>query len=93
MPPAERSCVRSFLSSGGPKITVASFRIVSAQPAGKGAATVRFTVKAQASLDGQDIPLFPSGHAVQWLVATRTAGHWYVNLDRSTALAFGGACP
>jgi len=92
VPPAQRSCVRSFLSSNGPKITVSSFRIVSAQPAGTRAATVRFTVKAQASLDGQDIPLFPPGRVVQWLVATRTAGHWYVNLDRSTALAFGGAC-
>jgi hypothetical protein len=25
-------------------------------------------------------------------VTTRTAGHWYVNLDRSTALVFSGAC-
>jgi hypothetical protein len=94
VPPAQRSCVRSFLSSKGPKITVTSLRIVSAQPAGKGAATVRFTVKAQAGLGGQNIPVFPQGSGgVQWLVATRTAGHWYVNLDRSTALLFSGACP
>ena len=94
VPPAQRSCVRSFLSANGPKITVASFRVVSARPAGKNAATVRFTVNAQASLDGQNIPVFPEGPGrVQWLVTTKTAGHWYVNLDRSTALAFSGACP
>jgi hypothetical protein len=92
VPPAQRSCVRSFLSKG-PKITVASLQIVSAQPAGKRAATVRFTVKAQASLGGQNIPVFPQGpSSVQWLVTTRTVGHWYVNLDRSTALVFSGAC-
>jgi hypothetical protein len=89
--PAQRSCVRSFLSNG-PKITVSSFRIVSAQPAGTGAATVRFTVKVQASLGGQTIPLMPPGH-VQWVLTTRTAGRWYVNLGRSTAMAFSGACP
>jgi hypothetical protein len=94
VPPAQRSCVRSFLSSDGPKITVSSFRIVSAQPAGNRAATVRFTVKAQASLGGQSIPIFPQGSGgVQWLVTTKRAGHWYVNLDRSTALVFGGTCP
>jgi hypothetical protein len=93
VPPAQRSCVRAFVSSKVPKITVASLRIVSAQPAGKGAATVRFTVKAQASLGGQNIPVIPEGSGgVQWLVTTRTAGHWYVNLDRSTALLFSGAC-
>jgi hypothetical protein len=94
VPPAQRSCVQSFLNSGGPKITVSSFRVVSAQPAGNRRATVRFTVKAQASLDGQNIPVFPpgSGHA-QWLVTIKRAGHWYVDLERSTALAFAGACP
>jgi hypothetical protein len=93
VPPAERSCVRSFLSSKAPKITVASLRIVSAQPAGKGAATVRFTVKANASFDGQKIPVFPQGSGdMQWLVTTRAAGHWYVNLNRSTAMLFSGAC-
>jgi hypothetical protein len=94
VPPAQRSCVRSFLSTSGPKITVTSFRVVAAQPAGKNAATVRFTVNAHASLGGHNIPVFPqSPGRVQWLVTTKTAGHWYINLDRSTALAFGGACP
>jgi hypothetical protein len=50
-------------------------------------------VKAQASFGGQSVPVFPQGAGgVQWLVTTRTAGHWYVNLDRSTALVFSGAC-
>lgn len=92
--PAERSCVRASLGSDAPKITVTSLRVVSAQPAGKRAATVRFTVKAQASLDGQDIPILPPGSGVvQWLVTTKKAGRWYVNLSRSTAIAFGGSCP
>jgi hypothetical protein len=92
VPPAQRSCVRSLLS-GGPKITVTSLRVLSAQPAGNREATVRFTVKAQASLGGQNVPVFPqSPGRVQWLVTTETAGHWYVDLTRSTALVFGGAC-
>jgi len=90
--PAERSCVRSFLS-GGPKITVTSFRVVSAKPAGNGLATVRFTVNAHASLDGQNIPVFPQGPGrVQWLVTIETAGHWSVDLARSGASMMGGQC-
>jgi hypothetical protein len=93
VPPSQRSCVRSFLSTNGPKVTVASLRIVSAQPAGNRAATIRFTVKAQASLGGQNIPLFPENSGgVQWLVTTKTAGHWYINLKRSAALVFSTAC-
>ncbi len=92
--PAQRSCVRSFLTGGGPRITVASFRIVSARPAGNRAATVRFTVQAQASLGGQSIPVFPQGpRRVQWLVTAERAGHWYVDLTRSTALVLSEACP
>jgi hypothetical protein len=92
--PAERSCIRGFLSSsGGPKITVTSLRGLSAQPAGNRAATVRFTVKAQATLGGQSVPVFPQGPGgVQWLVTTERAGHWYVNLTRSGALTFSGVC-
>jgi hypothetical protein len=26
------------------------------------------------------------------LTTTEVAGHWYVNIDDSTALAFGGGC-
>jgi hypothetical protein len=93
VPPAQRSCVRSFLS-GGPKITVTSFRVVSAQPAGNGRATVRFTVTARASLDGRNIPVFPQGPGrARWLATTETADHWYVDLARSSAFVFSGACP
>jgi hypothetical protein len=76
------------------KITVTSLRVVSAQPAGNGRATVRFTVQARASLGGQDVPVFPQGPGrVQWLVTTETAGDWYVDLARSSAFVFSGACP
>jgi hypothetical protein len=93
VPPAQRSCVRALLT-GGPKITVTSFRAVSAQPAGNGRATVRFTLKARASLDGHTIPLFAQRPGrVQWLVAAETAGHWYVDLAHGSAFPFGGACP
>ena len=94
VPPAQRSCVRSFLSGGGPKITVTEFRVVSAQPAGNGKATVRFTVHAGASFDGSNFPVFPPGSGrVQWLVTTEAGGHWHVDLARSTAFILGGACP
>jgi len=94
VPPAQRSCVRSFLSGGAPKITVTSFRVTSAQPAGNGSATVRFTVQARASLGGQTVPVFPQGpRRVQWLVTTETAGDWHVDLARSSALVFSQACP
>jgi hypothetical protein len=55
---------------------------------------VRFTVQARASLGGQDVPVFPQGPGrVQWLVTTETAGDWYVDLARSSAFVFSGACP
>jgi len=91
--PAQRSCVESSVGSG-PRFTVSSFRTVSARPAGNGGATVRFTVNAKASLGGMDLPVLPQGpsNGAQWLVATETAGHWYVDIARSTSLAFGGPC-
>ena len=93
VPPARRACVRSMLNAG-PKITVTSFRIVSAQPAGNGTATVRFTAKARASLGGHTISMFPQQPGrVQWLVTTEAAGHWYVDLARGSAFMFSGACP
>jgi hypothetical protein len=91
--PAQRSCVESSLGSGGPTITVSSLHITSAQPAGNSGATVRFTVKAEASLDGQAIPVLPQGPgSAQWLATSEVAGRWYVNIDDSTALAFAGGC-
>jgi hypothetical protein len=93
VPPAQRSCVRSLLGTG-PKITVTSFRIVSARPAGNRRATVRFTVQAHATLDGTSIPVLPQGSgSQQWLVTTQTAGHWYVDLASTSDFAFSGACP
>jgi hypothetical protein len=71
---------------------VSSLHITSVQPAGNSSATVRFTVKAQESLDGKSIPLLPQAPgSVQWLATTEVAGHWYVNIE-DTGLAFGGAC-
>lgn len=88
--PAQRSCVESNLGSGGPTMTVSALHITSAQPAGDSAATVRFTVKAVASFGGQDVPVFPEvPGSEQWLEATEVAGHWYVNIDDTTALACG----
>jgi hypothetical protein len=93
VPPAQRRCVRTLLT-GGPRITVTAFRVVSAQPAGAGRATVRFTVTARASLDGHIIPVSAQGPGrVQWVLADETAGHWYVDLAHSGAFLFSGACP
>ena len=92
VPPAQRSCTSSLLSAG-PKITVTSFAIVSAQPAGNLRATVRFTVQAHATLDGTTVPVLPQGPgSQQWLITTEQAGHWYVDLAGSGDLAFSGAC-
>jgi hypothetical protein len=93
VPPAQRSCVRSMLGDG-PKITVTSLRIVSAQPAGNGTATVRFTVQAHLTIGGTTLPVLPQGSGTQqWLVATEEAGHWYVDLASSSDVMFSGACP
>jgi len=93
VPPAQRSCARALLD-GGPKITVASLRVVSAQPAGNGRATVRFTVRARASFAGQSIPMFAPGPGrVRWLVTTESAGRWYLDLARSADFMLSGACP
>jgi hypothetical protein len=92
VPPAQRSCIRSLLGTS-PKITVTSLRIVSARPAGDRRATVRFTVQAHVTLDGTSIPVLPQGPGrQQWLVTTEKAGHWYVDLARTSDLAFSGAC-
>jgi len=56
-------------------------------------ATVHFTIAARARIGGHSIPVLSQrpGH-MQWLVTTRVGGHWYVDLARSTELAFGSAC-
>jgi len=92
--PAQRSCVTSVLAAGAPKFTVGSVHIVSAQPAGNGKATVRFTVNAKASLGGNDIPVFlPGSGGAQWLVAVRSAGQWYVDFNNGSDVILAGACP
>ena len=89
--PAQRTCFRSMM--GGPHFTVRSLAISSVQPDGNARATVRFTVKAQLTLAGQHIPVLPQGPGrVQWLIATEASGHWYVDLRRSSSMAFGPAC-
>ena len=90
VPPAQRSCVSSMLSAG-PKVTVTSLKIVSAKPAGNLKATVRFTVQAHATLDGTSIPVLPQGAGGQeWLVTTKQAGHWYVDLNSNSDFMLSG---
>lgn len=91
--PAERSCIRGIMGHGAPRITVTSLRVLSAQPAGNGKATVRFTVKAQATLGGHKIPVLPQGSGSQWLAAAESANHWYVDLAGSSGFLFAGGCP
>lgn len=89
--PAQRACVRSML--GGPHFSVTSLAIVSVQPAGNMRAVVRFTAKVRAHIAGQSIPVFPGGsRRVQWVMSTVTGGRWFVDLGRSSSLAFGPAC-
>jgi hypothetical protein len=93
VPPAQRSCVQPILT-GGPTITVAAFRLVSVNPAGNGRATVRFTVRARASIGGHSVPVLPEGPGrVQWLEASQAGGRWYVDLSASSGFMFGGGCP
>jgi hypothetical protein len=90
--PAQRSCISSVMGGGGPKFTVSSYHAVSAQPAGNGKATVRFTVNAKASLGGQDVPVFAGTGGVQWLVAVQSAGHWYVDVNTGSDFTVTGMC-
>ena len=89
--PSQRSCVSSGLD-GAPHFSVSSFRAVSAEPAGDGRATVRFTVNAKASMGGQDFPLLPPGGGPLWLAAAESAGHWYVDLAASSDFPGVGPC-
>jgi hypothetical protein len=89
--PAQRRCLRAL--TGGPRFTVAALRIVSAQPAGTGRATVRFTVKAHIRVGGHSIPVPPQGPGrVRWLVASESGGHWYVDLARGYGFPAGTGC-
>lgn len=55
---------------------------------------MRFSVKANATVDGQYLQIFPSGDTAQWMATTEADGHWYVNIAASTDTAFGasGVC-
>jgi hypothetical protein len=80
--PAQRACFRGF---PGPRISVSSLRITSAQPAGDSRATVWFTVRARATIGGHTVPVLPQGpRRTQWLMTTTAGGHWYVDLSRSS---------
>ena len=88
--PAQRACFRGF--TGGIRISVSSLRIMSAQPAGAGRATVWFTVRARATIGGHTIPVLPQGpRHRQWLVTAAEGARWYVDLSRSS-MAFGPTC-
>jgi hypothetical protein len=89
--PSQRSCASSGLD-GAPRVTVSGFRTVSAEPAGDGRATVRFTVNATLNLGGQEVPLDSTGDGPMWLVAVERAGHWYVDLSATADFPFGAPC-
>jgi hypothetical protein len=92
--PAQRSCVIAWLHAA-PEFTVKSFRVVSVKPAGNGRATVRFTVNAQVSLDGEKVPLTkPDSGGGKWFVAAERAGHWYVDMSiGEDVVVVAGRCP
>jgi hypothetical protein len=90
--PSQRSCAQGLLGHGAPKMKVASFRAISAQPAGNGQAVVRFMVKATGSFQGHTVPILPP-HGKLWLLTAENAGHWYVDLSTGGAFMFSGACP
>lgn len=89
--PSQRSCARSGFD-GAPPVTVSAFRVVSAEPAGDGRATVRFTVNAAVRLPGQKVPLASTGGGPMWAVAAESAGHWYIDLNATGDFPFGGPC-
>jgi hypothetical protein len=90
--PSQRPCAQGLLSHGAPTMKVASFRAISAQPAGTGRAVVHFTVTATGSIQGHPVPILPP-HGKLWLLAAENAGHWYVDLSAGGAFMFSGACP
>jgi hypothetical protein len=91
--PSQRSCVTSGMN-GAPTITVKSLRILSARPDGTGKATVLFTVSLTAKLGGTNIPIVGPNQAgqQQWLVATETGGHWYMDPRENSSIGMVGAC-
>lgn len=89
--PSQRSCLAHVPS--GMRFTVASVRILSAEPAAHARATVRFTLNAHITFHGHRIPVYPEGPGkVQWLVAVRISGHWYLDLRHSAFTAPAAGC-
>jgi hypothetical protein len=89
--PSQSACLRHIPRRM--RFTVASVHIVSAEPAAHARATVRFTLKAHATMDGHSIPVYPEGTGnVQWLVAAQIGGHWYLDLRQSAFSAPSAGC-
>ena len=81
------------VGSGGPTITVSALHIT-VGPARRELQRDRaLHGQGGGELGGKDIPVFPQAPgSAQWLATTEVAGHWYVNIEDSTALLFAGAC-
>lgn len=89
--PSQGACLRHIPRRM--RFTVASVHIVSAEPAAHARATVRFTLKAHVTIDGHSLPMYPDGPGkVQWLVAARIGGHWYLDLHQSAFSAPTAGC-
>ena len=82
--PSQRSCVAGFLQGSKFKFKISSLRIAAARPAGPGRATVWFSVNATVQIDGQTVPMAPSGAAgTTWLQATEIGSVWYADPSNS----------
>lgn len=78
--PSQRSCVAGFVQGSKFKFKISSLRITAAKPAGTGRATVWFSVHATVQIDGQNVPMAPSGTVgTTWLQATRIGSVWYAD--------------
>lgn len=91
--PTQRRCF--LLVLGHEAFTVSGLRIMSAKPAGNARATVWFTVRARIKAGGSSASVLPPGrNGASWLLASSTAGRWYVDLrDSGAAIAFSPPCP
>jgi hypothetical protein len=82
--PSQRSCVAGFLQGSKFKFKISSLRITAVKSAGTGRATVWFSVNATVQIDGQTVPMAPSGTGgTTWLQATRIGSVWYADPSNS----------
>jgi hypothetical protein len=87
--PSQRDCVARFWQGPKVRFKISSLRITAAKPAGAGKATVWFSVNATVQIDGQTVPMAPSGAAsTNWLLATEIGGVWFADLSNSGSGAF-----